>query len=602
MSATPTGEQLSDLTLRWLTEFESALAAKDGVLLDELFVEESYWRDVVSFTWDLRQLVGREGIKDTLLTVVDDIAPHDFRLSATFPAPAITPNPGLDYIEAYIDFNTAQGVGSGFVRLNIDESAPTGTRAWALYTRLETLNGYEPATQRPHAYGVHGKGGQANWLDQRTKLQEFEDRDPVVLIAGGGHSGIMAAVALEKLGVEALVVDKNERVGDNWRKRYYSLALHNPTIMSTMPDMPFPESFPEYLPKDKLANWLEAYVDAKDVNFWTSTEFLGGTYDEDRGEWTVKVRRGDGTERTMHPKHVIMATGGVGGTPRVPKLKGIDAFEGHVTHSSHFGESSEFAGKKALVVGMGTSAHDLAFNLYNNGADVTMLQRSATSIVQLDTANMAYATYTDGTPLAQADVKAGADYIYPILVAGLGAYTQATEEIDKDLHEKLRAVGMKLDIGEDDTGWLMKFLRYGGGYYLNVGASDVIIAGGIKLIQASDVDTFVKDGALLTDGTTLDFDVIVLATGFENQQTEVARYFGDELADKVGEIAGFAEDGEVRNSWRPTSQEGLWICIGGFQQNRIYSTGLAIQIKARLDDLMPKGLPLARTALESVLS
>jgi putative flavoprotein involved in K+ transport len=581
---------LTDSVLRWLTEFEAAVTARDSELLRQLVVEDSYWRDLVSFTWDFRQVAGVGAIEELMFSAVGDIKPSDFRLSPDFPAPAVTTRPGADWIEAFLEFDTAFGKALGYVRLNRDESSPVGLAAWCLYTKLHELTGFAPETGRPDAVGVHGKGGARNWLDHRIAHQQYEDREPDVVIAGGGHSGIMAAYNLQRLGVDALVVDENERVGDNWRNRYYSLALHNPINMVQFPDLPYPEHFPQYMPKDKLANWIEAYVDSMELNFWTSTEFVGGTYDEESDTWTVTLRRGDGTERVLHPKHVILSTGGVGGAPRIPQLPGADDFTGQIVHSSRFSGGADYHGKKVLVVGVGTSGHDIALDLHASGVDVTMLQRNPTSVVQLETANLAYTTYSDGTPVEIADFTAGADFMYPLLKSGLQAYTAATEEIDKDLHARLRAAGMRLDVGEDGTGWLMKFLRYGGGYYLNVGASDLIADGNIPVIQYDDMDRLVGEGLAMKDGSIREVDAIVLATGYQNQRTEVEKYFGSEIADRVGDIAGFAEDGELRNGWRPTDQPGLWIMIGGFQQARMYSPLVAMQIKARLEGLLPESL------------
>ncbi|CAN5118844.1 NAD(P)/FAD-dependent oxidoreductase [soil metagenome] len=583
---------VSDSVARWLTDFEAALAAKDSALLRQLFVEESHWRDLESFTWDTAQVHGIDGIEELLFRNVDLIRPFNFRIAQglEFDSVKITQT-----IDVFIQFETEAGKGGGFMYFLPDETTPWGVRAFLLFTRLEELRGWETPSEvdRPHAMGVHGKGGDLhkNWLDYRTEHQKFADRDPVVLVAGGGHSGIMAAMYLEKLGVETLVIDKNERVGDNWRKRYHSLALHNPINLCHMPFLPFPDSYPQYLPKDKVANWLEFYVDSMDINFWTSTEFVSAEYDDAADQWNATIRQADGTVRVMHPKHVIMATGGVGGVPNIPVLDGIDSVAGDVMHSSKFPGGGTYAGKNALVVGMGTSAHDIAYDLYNNGANVTMLQRNPTTIVNLDTANAAYSNYFDGTAhWKEADVKGAAAFQYPLLVSGLTEYTEYAVEADKELHQRLEAVGMRLDAGEDNTGWLMKFLRYGGGYYLNIGASDVIADGGIKIIQSADLETFVAEGARMKDGNVLPFDVIVLATGYQNQQTEVENYFGAEVAEKVGVIAGFGPDGELNVSWKPTEQKGLWVMIGSFQQCRQNAPAMTLRIKAELEGIIPEPL------------
>jgi cation diffusion facilitator CzcD-associated flavoprotein CzcO len=356
--------------------------------------------------------------------------------------------------------------------------------------------------------------------------------------------------------------------------------------MLHMPYLPFPDSFPQYLPKDKIANWLEFYVDAMDINYWGQTEFLGADFDDKSRTWNARIRRADGSERTLHPKHVIMATGGSGGTPKIPDLPGIDAFKGDLMHSAAFTGSAKYVGKQTLVVGVGTSAHDIALDLHQAGAEVTMLQRNPTTVVRLDTANAAYMNYADGSEhWKESDIKAAAAFQYPLVAALFERYNDWALDEDKELHQRLIAVGFEVDT-EHRTGWLMKYFTRGGGYYIDVGASDVIASGGIKVLQSRDVESFVAEGAQLKDGSTKFFDAIVLATGFESQSVEVERYFGREVADRVGTIGGFDHQGEINVSWRPTGQAHLWIMIGSFQLCRMYAPLMALRIRAELDGLV----------------
>ena len=133
-----------------------------------------------------------------------------------------------------------------------------------------------------------------------------------MLIVGGGQAGLTLAARLGRLNVDTLVIDKNERIGDNWRKRYHSLALHNHTDINHLPYIPFPPHWPMYLPKDMLADWFEAYAWAMEINFWTGTELKQGRYDSATGTWTVTVRHLDGRERTLHPRHLVFANGIIG--------------------------------------------------------------------------------------------------------------------------------------------------------------------------------------------------------------------------------------------------------------------------------------------------
>jgi putative flavoprotein involved in K+ transport len=181
----------------------------------------------------------------------------------------------------------------------------------------------------------------------------------------------MVSAHLGRLGIDTLVVDRNERVGDNWRSRYDALVLHNKTDMNHFAYQPFPDVFPEYLPKDKLGDWLEAYAGTLEINCWTSTRFTGATYDAGAGNWVASVRREDGTERVLRPAHIIMATGGVGSAPNIPDLPGIGNFRGDVLHTSRFRSGEPYAGRRALVVGVGASGHDTAHDLvrHRRGGD-----------------------------------------------------------------------------------------------------------------------------------------------------------------------------------------------------------------------------------------
>jgi putative flavoprotein involved in K+ transport len=386
--------------------------------------------------------------------------------------------------------------------------------------------------------------------------------------------------------VDTLVVDKHERIGDNWRKRYHSLALHNQIQVNHMPYMPFPPTWPKYIPKDMLANWFEAYAWALQINVWTSAEFTGGTFDQAAGRWKAVVRRRDGAERILSPRHVIFANG-VSGLPRMPSLPGLDAFAGEVVHSHSFTDGSPWRGRKVLVLGTGNSGHDIAQELHSHGADTTIIQRGSTTVVTVDpSAKLNYALY-DEAPLEDCDLLASAN-TYPLVIKGYQLAVERMMEFDKEMIAGLIARGFKYDIGEDKTGHQMKYRRRGGGYYLDVGCSALIISGAIRLLQFDQIERFVAEGALLKDGSIRPADLLVLATGYHSQQDLVRRLLGDDVAERVGQIWGFGPDGEMAIMWKRTPQEGLWFIAGGLGQCRIYSKHLALQIKAIEEGLLPR--------------
>jgi len=129
---------------------------------------------------------------------------------------------------------------------------------------------------------------------------------PQVLIVGAGQAGLICAAHLKRLGVSTLIVDKHERVGDNWRKRYHSLNLHNPIEMNGFPFLPFPAHYPEYLPKDAIADWLEIYARYLDLDIWSSTEFHGAHYEEDTDRWVATLTLGHRrVTHTAPPAHRV---------------------------------------------------------------------------------------------------------------------------------------------------------------------------------------------------------------------------------------------------------------------------------------------------------
>lgn len=566
----------------WIRTFSAALADGDPSRVSAQFAEEAFWRDLVAFTWDIGWIHGSSNIAQEILRTNALEESRDWSLAPERAAPRRVSRAGREVIEAFIAFRTRVGRAVGVLRLDADHPA----LAQVLLTRLEDIADPPHLYARPRPAGVgYDRSSPRNWLDVRREAQDYSaTRSPQVLVVGGGHSGIFAAANLQRLGIDTLVVDRLPRPGDNWRTRYDALALHNPADMVQFPYLPFPDSFPEYIPKDQLANWMESYVDAMEINFWGSTNFLGGEYDESLGRWKVAVERG--TERIeFTPTHVVIATGGVGGPPRIPRLTGMKTFGGSVVHTKEFASGADYAGMNVLVVGVGSSGHDVALDLHQNGARATMLQRNATSVVSLDSANLSYPAFTDGTPTAEADLLSSAGFIHPLIVESFRQATAVSNDLDRELLEGLRRAGLRIDDGEQGAGWLLKFYERGGGYYINVGCSEEIIKGTIGILQSEQVATFVERGVRLTDGSEVEFDAVVLATGYQNQQVELTNYFGEEVAARVGSVSGFDADGELRNAWRPTAQKGLWMMVSGFAPARNHASLVALQIRADLDGL-----------------
>ena len=595
----------------WLGQFDNTMRAKDADAAAALFLPDGMWRDLLAFTWHIESLTGRGAIADTLRRTQPAILASGFRVAETRTPPRVVSRAGRQVVEVIFEFQTKAGAASGVARLVPDPDGSDTMRAWVLLTSLDALKDH------PEQNGPYRPGGQAysrefggkNWLDHRLDDQEYREREPAVLVIGGGQSGLGIAACLGQHGIDTLVIDRHERVGDAWRKRYHSLTLHNEVYINHLPYMKFPENYPVFIPKDKIANWFEFYAETMELNIWTGTEIVHGTHDETTDTWEITVRRPDGSTRVMRPRHVVFATG-VSAIPIRPDLPGLDDFAGTVMHSSQYANGHAWKGKKVLVMGTGNSGHDVAQDMHASGAEVSMIQRNSTLIVSLEQAQTVYGMYTEGPPLEDCDLLATASP-YPVLVKGYQIAAAAMKKADKKLLDGLAARGFVLDNGApDETGYQMKYLRRGGGYYFNVGASDLIVSGDIGLLQFKDIERFVPEGAKLKDGRVVEADVLVTATGYKNQQEVIRLFLGDEVADRIGQVWGFDEGGEQRNMWRRTEQPGLWFTAGGLPHVRIYSKYLALQIKAVEEGLIdlahPKGteaapkVPAPATDLETV--
>ena len=568
---------LRETTEFWCAAFNAALTGDGPRALGELFVEDSHWRNLLGISWAFATFSGRDRLAGELLARAREAGATGFRVDALTLPPRQNVVAGREVIEAIIRFETSNGPGVGAVRLL--PQANGQARAWTFSTALDFNAICEARSGRARDESHARDFAAPDWLEQRTLDRTYEDRDPDVLIVGGGHAGISTAVELNRIGLTALVVDREARIGDNWRLRYRGLKLHNKTPVNHLRYLPFPATFPDYIPKDKIANWLESYVDIMEVDFWTRTSFDGADYDEATQRWTARLNR-EGNVRTLRPKHIVLATS-VSGTPNIPRIDGIEHFKGEVLHSSRFAAGKQWAGRSVVVFGTGTSAHDICQELHAAGSQVTMVQRSPTMIVNVEPAQLYDRLYLgDGPPIDVRDIH-NTNVPLPVMKVAHKIITDEVKQIDAPLLSRLERVGFRLEFGEDGTGWPQKFRTRGGGYYFNVGCSELIADGKIRLVQAADIEGFAADGLMLKGGQTLRAELFVLATGYKGPDHLLQQLFGAEIANRVGRVWGFDDaTQELRNMWTRTPQPGLWFTAGAFSQARIYSRFIALQIAA----------------------
>ncbi|MEM7344886.1 MAG: NAD(P)-binding domain-containing protein [Chloroflexota bacterium] len=578
------GSSPTQVVTNWLSAFGAALDSNDLAAAADMFEDDGFWRDLVSFTWNIKTMEGKDEVRAMLDARAADVAASNWQVEGDA-------NEADGVTDAWITFETNVSRGKGHIRLREG-------KCFTLLTTMVELKGHEEpkGSTRPHGVEHGAFKDRKNWLE-RKQQEEAElgyTKQPYCVIVGGGQGGIGLGARLKRLGVPTIIVEKNERPGDSWRNRYKSLCLHDPVWYDHMPYLPFPDHWPVFSPKDKIGDWLEMYTKVMELNYWSSTECLSAEYDEAAEEWTVTVNR-EGETVVLHPKQLILATG-MSGRPNVPEFPGAEKFQGDQHHSSKHTSGENYAGKKCVVVGSNNSSHDICSDLWEHGADVTMIQRSSTHIARSETLmELALGDLYSERAVASGVDHHTADLIfasipYKILhVFQIPVYEEMAR-VDAEFYERLEKAGFLLDWGDDGSGLFMKYLRRGSGYYIDVGASELVASGDIKLQSGTNITEIKENSVVLENGTELEADLIVYATGYGSMNGWAARLISQEVADKVGKCWGLGSDttkdpgpweGEQRNMWKPTHQEALWFHGGNLHQSRHYSQFLSLQIKAR---------------------
>jgi len=576
----------ADTTLAgWLAEFGAALTAGDIAAATDLFHPDCYWRDILAFTWNIKTMEGRDAIAHMLAATLDRTAPFGWKPDG--------PADGNGQ-SAWITFKTATAHGTGRITLK-------NGLCRTLLTVLDDLRGHEElrGKTRPRGNEHTARRNRTTWGEARareTARLGVEDQ-PYVVIVGGGQGGLALGARLRQLGVPALIVEKNARAGDSWRDRYRSLVLHDPVGYDHMPYLPFPQNWPVFTPKDKMGDWLESYARIFELNIWQSTTCNHANFDADRAEWQVEVTR-EGKNVTLRPKHLVFATGAYG-PPRWPDWPGMQEFGGTFMHSSQYQGADGFAGKSCVVIGAGSSAHDIAVDLWEAGADVTMVQRSCTTVVRSATLmEHSFLLYSEeaqarGMTVEKADMIAAATPYALFCEEQIELYKEI-RRLDAAYYERLSASGFALDFGEDGSGLLMRAMRTASGYYIDVGASELIGSGEIGIVSGAGVRALSATGLLLETGQEIKAEVIIACTGFQSMHETMAGIVSRQAGEATGPCWGLGSgvrgdpgpwQGELRNMWKPTAVRALWFHGGNLALSRFYSRFVALQLKARMEGL-----------------
>ncbi|KAF2964327.1 hypothetical protein GQX73_g9241 [Xylaria multiplex] len=574
-----------------IDSFNQSLQKKDYEAIADLFVDDGYWRDHLGLTWDLRTAKGKERIIK-LLQDGHNLVSVDIDHSISSPQVVnLRYDSSVRGIQFVTTVTTRFGSGQGVVRLR---QLAGQWKIWFFFTSLTELRDHREAVGSNRAHGVsHGaQTGRKNWLERRHAESNFEDSEPDVLIIGSGQAGLSVHARLRMLNVPTLTIDRTDEIGDAWRNRYHQLVLHDPIWYDHMPYINFPAFWPVFTPKDKMADFLKTYAHMLELNVWTKTELESSSWNDQKKQWTTVLKRkiSDGSieTRTLHPKHIIQATGH-SGKKNYPEFNGMENFKGDVLcHSSEFrGARKGTSGRKAVVIGSCNSALDITQDYYENGYDVTLIQRSSTTVMASKSVLellLGPLYFEGGPPVEYADLLAWSmpQEAYKAIHVDINTLQEAR---DREMLDGLNKAGFKTDRGPMNSGLWYKYLQRGGGYYIDVGTSQLIIDGKVKVKHGHGVDEILTNGIRLDDGTELEADEIICATGYQNMRTMTEAIFGSEVGSKVGNVWGLDEEGETKIMWRRSGYPGLWLHGGNLAMCRYFSRVVALQIKAQLEGL-----------------
>ncbi|ETI25130.1 hypothetical protein G647_04502 [Cladophialophora carrionii CBS 160.54] len=573
-----------DIVSNWLAALDKRPQNGLSTDLPDLFIEDSWWRDFVGLSWDIATKHGLGSIGEYLNTSTTGFGNLEVTKAGGL-QPALVDMHGMIWVQGGFTFKTRDGSGQGLVRLiNVSK---TQWKAWTVFTQLERLNSQDEIdrqrlrqdyTQTRLSNGVNGG-----------------KEEPQVLIIGAGQAGLTLAAQLKHMGVKALLVDRLPRLGDFWRSRYETVRTHTPIYTDHYPFLKFPTTWPRWLERDKIADWMEHYGQIMGLDYILSTTVQSIDYDETSRVYTVEVENADG-KHTFRPRHLVLATGVFANTPIIPEIPGKETFGGEVYHSMHH-KGARHVGpslsqKRIVIVGSGTSAHDIAQDFVNSGAQaVSIVQRHAIFSLSAKAAEDAYfSLWTQpGVSTEEADIIANSFPTAVVRTLNIGQ-TAMMEEHDKDLLEGLERMGMQIKKSKKaGYGFIDHLIVRTGHFYVDQGASPMIVDGRIKIHHCEEgVKEFVPDGVVLGDGKQVDADIVVLATGYHRNVLTVKELMGDKVADVVGDLGYMDSEQERIGWWRPTGWPGLWYMTGSFVWCRQYSPVLALQITALEQGLNPE--------------
>ncbi|UZJ53637.1 hypothetical protein CBS101457_002957 [Exobasidium rhododendri] len=424
--------------------------------------------------------------------------------------------------------------------------------------------------------GVNGSNGHHTREDSKDPSEGVYD----VAIVGGGQAGLGTAGWCKSYGLKYVVLERNSKIGENWTKRYDSAKLHTSHRFNDLPFGPtFTKDDPDWLTTKALSDGYRKYVDAFGINVWTSSTLVQpAAYEQDTKTWTLQVER-EGSPVTLRASHIVLANGLHGAVPFTPSYPNVEHYRGTSIHSANYKNCKSFAGKSGIVVGTANTGHDVAQDMYNAQlSQVTMVQRGATYVVPREHfVSLFDLTWNDQIPSELSDRFF---WSTPTAISRLmtSAYLHPLSAEVPERWKALENVGFNVDIQGDFVDHLL--VRFGG-HYMDCGTSRIIADGHIKVKGQSAISGYTATGLKFADGTTLDADLIVWCTGFEEGISEAVRpILGEKVMKQLKPYWGVDEEGEVKGAFVPSGVEHCWLAGGGCSHARYFTRFIALQIQA----------------------
>ncbi|KAI3757137.1 hypothetical protein L6452_04671 [Arctium lappa] len=315
-------------------------------------------------------------------------------------------------------------------------------------------------------------------------------QETVVVIVGAGPAGLATSACLNVLSIPNIVLEREDCYASLWQKKAYDrLKLHLAKNFCELPHMPYPVTTPTFVPKNMFVKYLHDYVDKFNVDPLYQRSVESALYDKTERKWVVKAKNGVSGLVEEYVGEFLVAATGENSQGYIPRVYGLDSFNGSVIHSIQYENGKKFNGKNVLVVGSGNSGMEIAYDLYNWGAQTSIVIRSPV-------------------------------HVFTKEIVQLGMYL--LQYLPCSIVDRIVIMCGKLLYGDLSEHGIQRPVK---GPFLikrELGRSPVIDVGTIARIKTRDIKVMStieevnEDLIKFTDGTEKHFDAIVFATGFRS--------------------------------------------------------------------------------------